>query len=169
RTGDAPLLARRLYHEFQRWDAVSSLVAEGLALEIIAATALRPPSEPERPRWLGEVRDLLHQHYHEPLSLRDAATAVGVHPSHLARVFRREHGCTIGDYVRRLRVEAACRKIASEEAPLAEIALSCGFADQSHLTRTFRRETGLTPGEYAARTIRSNKANRVQERLDALE
>jgi AraC-like DNA-binding protein len=35
-----------------------------------------------------------------------------------------------------------------ERGPLAEVALSAGFADQAHLTRMFRSVYGLTPGRY---------------------
>jgi AraC family transcriptional regulator len=44
-------------------------------------------------------------------------------------------------------VERARRLIAAGK-PLAEIALSCGFADQSQLTRVFSRYVGLSPAVY---------------------
>jgi AraC family transcriptional regulator len=73
-----------------------------------------------------------------------------VHPAHLAREFRRRRHCTIGGYVRRLRVEFACRELSSTDAPLAEIALAAGFSHQSHLTRTFKELTGMTPAKFRA-------------------
>ena len=62
-----------------------------------------------------------------------------VHPVHLAQTFRKFYRCTIGDYVRSLRIEFACRQLAATKMPLSEIALLAGFADQSHFTRTFRK------------------------------
>ena len=56
-----------------------------------------------------------------------------------------------GEYVRRLRVEIACQRLASSDMPLAEIALAAGFSDQSHFTKTFRHYNGMTPGEYRRR------------------
>ncbi len=50
-----------------------------------------------------------------------------VSADHLARTFRRCHGCTVGDYVRRLRMEFACQRLADSEAFLAQIALEAGF------------------------------------------
>jgi AraC family transcriptional regulator len=73
---------------------------------------------------------------------------VGVHPAHLARVFRQQYGCTLGDYVRRLRVEFACRRMTTGDTPLVEIALAAGFADQSHFTKTFKSLVGITPAEF---------------------
>jgi AraC family transcriptional regulator len=73
---------------------------------------------------------------------------VGVHPDHLVHAFRRQYHCTVGEYVRQLRIEFACRQITSSDMPLAEIAVEAGFADQSHFTKTFKRLVGMTPSEF---------------------
>jgi AraC family transcriptional regulator len=71
-----------------------------------------------------------------------------VHAAHLARVFRKFKGCTIGDYVRGLRVQHACRRISGSDDSLADIALAAGFSDQSHLSRTFKQHTGMLPSQF---------------------
>jgi AraC family transcriptional regulator len=71
-----------------------------------------------------------------------------VHPVYLACAFRRHYRSTVGEYVRRLRVEFACRELSATRAPLAQVALAAGFADQSQFSRTFKRVVGLTPTEY---------------------
>lgn len=78
------------------------------------------------------------------------ARSVGVHPVHLATTFRRHFGSTIGEYVRRLRIDFATRQIASSEESLCNIALAAGFADQSHFSKVFRQQTGMTPGVFRA-------------------
>jgi AraC family transcriptional regulator len=147
--GMVPWLARRLYGEYRRRDDLALLAMEGLVLEILAEVS-RHRVHPERtpPRWLLRARDLLQARFTEDLTLNEIGTEVGVHPVHLARVFRRQFNCTPGDYVRRLRVDAACRLLATSELPLVEIALTAGFADQSHFTKTFRRLVQMTPGQY---------------------
>ncbi len=141
--------AMRLYREFAAFDSVSALAIEGLALELLAHTcrASVRNSRP-RPRWLEHAREVLHARYAESLTLAEIARVVGVHPVHLAQVFRRVYGCTCGDYLRKLRIEFACRKLATSSEPLAQIALAAGFADQSHLTRVFLRMVGVTPAVY---------------------
>ena len=71
-----------------------------------------------------------------------------MHPVHLAQTFRKFYRCTIGDYVRSLRIEFACRQLAATNMPLSQIALLAGFADQSHFTRTFKETLGVPPSRY---------------------
>lgn len=150
--GTLASLAMKLYNEFYSRDAVSSLAIEGLTLEFIAEASRRDSRmpEPAAPRWLEEARDMLHARFSENVSVTEIAESVGVHPVYLASVFRRHHHCTVGDYMRRLRVEYACREMSRSETPLVEIALAAGFAHQSHFSRIFKSVTGLTPSAYRA-------------------
>jgi AraC family transcriptional regulator len=74
--------------------------------------------------------------------------AVGVHPVHLVRVFRKFQHCTVGEYIRQLRIDYARERMLSSNDPLIEIALSSGFADHTHFSRSFKRVTGMTPSEF---------------------
>ncbi|HEY6139163.1 MAG TPA: AraC family transcriptional regulator [Thermoanaerobaculia bacterium] len=140
-------IASRIFAEFRARDAVSPLAIEGLALEF-AAGVVRSGAERTAPPWLATVVDSLHARATEEIEIEELARLAGVHPAHLTRVFRTRHGCSIGEYVRRLRIERAARELAESPRPIAAIAASLGFADQSHFSRVFARVTGLTPGRY---------------------
>jgi AraC family transcriptional regulator len=146
-------LAHRLLEEYRRQDDVSPLAIEGLALELLAecARSRTEITHPQPPRWLERVRELLRNCFAENLSLREIAVTVGISADHLARSFRRFHGCTVGEYVRRLRIEFACQRLAASELPLAHIALKAGFTDQSHFTKVFKRHMGATPAVFRNR------------------
>lgn len=147
--GVAAAVAHRVYDEFIQRDSATPLAVEGLLLELLAAVArsAEPRGDP-RARWLARARDLIRAGYTEPITLGGLAAAVGVHPVTLARGFRATYDCTVGEYVRRCRVEHAARELRRGDRPLSEIAFDCGFADQSHLSNVFRRYTGQTPGSY---------------------
>jgi AraC family transcriptional regulator len=68
-----------------------------------------------------------------------------VHPVHLARVCRRQFGCTVRQYIRQRRVLAAWRACERAESSLAAIAAHTGFADQAHMTRAFAEVLGVSP------------------------
>jgi AraC family transcriptional regulator len=142
-------LAVRLLDEFERPDTSSPLIIEGLTLELLGLCARAALGGGEAaPRWLLRVRELLTERCTAAFTLAGLAAEADVHPGYLAGAFRRHFGCTVGAYVRRQRVALACRHLTDSDAPLADIALLTGFADQSHFTRTFKRQIGLTPAAY---------------------
>jgi AraC family transcriptional regulator len=149
-------LARRVAGELQAPDDVTPFAVEGLILELLALTARRTAAAPgtarvsqsQPPRWLGEARALLHDRYGEHLRVTDVAGAVGVHPVHLARVFRLHYGTAVGAYLRSLRLTWAAGRLTDSDDTIAQIALQAGFFDQSHFTRSFRHQFGLTPLAY---------------------
>jgi len=143
-------LAMRLDHCLELSDPLSGLCAEGLSLELISQ-ALRPGLDARTrssPDWLPRVHEILHDRYREHLTLTQIAGEVQVHPVHLARAFRKRYQCCIGDFIRKLRVEAACYELLKSDAPIAEIAARTGFTDQSHLSRILKRHAGISPGQF---------------------
>jgi AraC family transcriptional regulator len=151
RGGGLPWLAWRLAAELRASDTAAPLAAEGLALELLAATrreagvrrrATRAPS------WLHAAEELLRTRLEDCVRLRELADLVGVHPVHLARVFRAHYGVSVGEYGRRLRLDWAAAEVARSDMPLARIAARAGFADQSHFTRLFKERVGTTPAAY---------------------
>ncbi|PYT11530.1 MAG: hypothetical protein DMG59_26165 [Acidobacteria bacterium] len=90
----------------------------------------------------------MHGRYREHLTLTDIAGQVRVHPVHLARAFRKRYTYRIGDFIRKLRVEAACSELLPSDAPIAEIAARAGFTDQSHLSRVMKRHAGISPAAF---------------------
>lgn len=139
----------RLYSAFKSQTA-DAMVIEGEVLELLGAISGFEKSQRDQPRWLGRVKERLHAGFRDGLRMRDLAREAGVHPVHLARVFRKFERRTPGEYLQQLQVRAACEMLRDREWPLAGIAAECGFADQSHMTRVFRRRAGMTPARFRA-------------------
>ncbi len=143
-------IARRMYREFRQTDDAAPLAVEGLLLELLAELSRRRQERPPDAGagWVAEIRDRLHADIAHRPTLTELADAAGVHPVTLARAFRRTFGCTVGEYLRRLRIDRAAEQLTGGDAPLAEIALAAGFADQSHFSNVFRRRTGRSPSAF---------------------
>ncbi len=151
-------LAWRLAGELRASDAAAPLAAEGFALELLAAASREStPDRSARPAtWLVAAEELLRSRFAERIGLGELAAAVGVHPAHLARSFRARHGVSVGEYVRRQRLERAATELARSDTPLALVATQAGFADQSHFTRLFKHRTGVTPARFRAEMRRAS-------------
>ncbi len=149
----ADVLAHELSQELRLADSLTPVAVEGLVLQLLAAVRRRglvSGRAAEAPRWLLEARDYVHDNFRSSIRLSDVAEIAGVHPDSLSRRFPAVFSATVGEYVRRLRVEAAADLLANSDAPIAAIALEVGFSDQSHLTRVFKRRVGMPPGRYRA-------------------
>jgi AraC family transcriptional regulator len=156
--GELSTLVLRLNHEFHLTDDASAMAIEALTLELLVAISRKAKPVPRQgrkmPSWLERAWQIVQDRFGESLTLKDVATLVAVHPGHLATSFRRHYRCTLGDAVRRRRVEHACQQLARTGLPLSEIASTCGFADQSHFSTIFKRHMGITPLAFR-RTCRS--------------
>jgi AraC family transcriptional regulator len=140
---------QRAYSEFQDHTDSSAMIMEGLGLELAGAAGQMPePRDRHAPVWLKTARDLIRDSRGVSLRVKDVARVSGVHPIHLARVFRQFFQCSPGEYARRCRMEYVRQLLGRQSLPLAEIALQAGFADQSQLTHSFKRFAGLTPGAF---------------------
>jgi AraC family transcriptional regulator len=143
-------LLQRAYREWLQSDTASRIAVQALALET-AAHLIRDSEKPrgaEPPLWLRQVKQRLDDTFADNPSLAELAKQGGVHPAHLARHFRRYYGASIGEYLRKRRVEAAMQMLANPDVSLTEIALAAGFAHHAHFTTAFKRFTGLTPSEF---------------------
>lgn len=154
-------LGRKLHRELQNSDPASSLALEGLSLELLAEVFRPQPARAQAGAgdWLSRAMEILRARYNEPLTLGELASQVEVHPVSIARAFRKRYLCSVGEYVRRLRVEAACREILNSDLSIVEVAARTGFFDQSHLCRMIRQYTGMSPSEL--RQTRRQASRRI--------
>jgi|SRR5580704_10169738 AraC family transcriptional regulator len=150
------MLCKLLHRELRHNDDLSPLSVDGLSLQLLLAGAEEPmwPAAPI-PAWLRRTWEMLHEESASRLTLAELARRAGRHPVQVCRQFHYRFQCTIGEYVRRLRVGRAQSLLASSELDLAEIALACGFSDQSHFSRAFRRLTGMPPRQFQKQITRA--------------
>jgi AraC family transcriptional regulator len=149
-TWEAAWLARRLYAEFIRQTPAGALRIEAIILQLLALAA-RSGREKQPGResiWLRRVRGAIEGQFLREYRLTELAALAGVHRVHLVREFRKHYGTTIGEYMRKLRMDYAYQLLGQTQLSLREIAAACRFADQSHFTKQFKKLSGLTPAEY---------------------
>ena len=125
-----------------------------------AASLLRqqidPPAPQQAPDGRGrllawqarKVRDYIDSHITGPVLVADLCALVQLSEAHFSRSFKRTFGQSPHSFVVRRRVELAVQYMLTTDAPLSDIALRCGFADQAHLCKLFRNAAGQTPAAW---------------------
>lgn len=156
-----------LQREFRYPDSDSPMVVEALLLDLISryGNVIRERSS-ARPSWLGLLLDYLDDTFEQEWSLDNIAAEVGVHPVYLCRSFSEQFDCTLGEYIRKLRMLRGWQLLTIGNSSLAEVASQSGFADQSHFTRLFKKQFGLTPGEYRRLSPRGTRRASISARAD---
>jgi AraC family transcriptional regulator len=128
-----------IFKELQLNDEASPVAIQSLLSEAMQhllggsqySTAAVPP-------WVGQVRDLLHDTPEVKWTLSELGRTLGIHPAHLSRSFPTHFGCTLGHYLRLIKVQWAVTLLFDRTLSLQDIALACGFFDQSHFIRCFK-------------------------------
>jgi AraC family transcriptional regulator len=141
----------RLDAELAAPDSMSEMIIESLVTDVIVFASRLGKKSGGSNTCADRARRLIEEEFASPLSLARIASEVGVHPVHLARQFRAAQGCTVGEYIRLVRVGFARRELMMTDKPMADIAFSAGFCDHSQLTKTFKRVTGQTPTAFRAK------------------
>jgi AraC-like DNA-binding protein len=115
--------------------------ASGVSREKAASGGLAP--------WqVARVKRYVADNMSRTVAIDELAELARLSTSYFSAVFKASFGLSPHSYIIAQRVERAKHLMLSTNAPLCEIALDCGLADQAHLSRIFRRATGTTPSAW---------------------
>ncbi|MCF6403604.1 AraC family transcriptional regulator [Chitinophaga filiformis] len=145
----ASLTAIKIYHDCLAEDQHSHLSIHQQVLSLLQGAG--NAHQPEKQLLAGrasEVATLLHDRWNENISLQDLVAITQLHPVTVSRHFSAYFRCSLGEYMRKIRVQKALTMIRQTEEPLTGIAYQCGFFDQSHFIRAFREQTGFLPKAF---------------------
>lgn len=92
--------------------------------------------------------DYLQRNWDQSIDLDQVVRHVRMSKYHLCRLFRREVGLSMIDYLQHLRIGKAMELLRSTDLKVIAVASETGFGDLAHFNRTFRRISGLTPSQY---------------------
>jgi AraC-like DNA-binding protein len=107
-----------------------------------------PPSVFPSHAKLDQVFRFIESHYHQPITLRDVADAVGYSPAYLTDLVRRETGKPINDWIIERRLIEACHLLRETEQTVTQIAEALGYQNPGHFFRQFRQRYGTTPQSW---------------------
>ena len=103
--------------------------------------------------------DYIRAHVQEPLSVEQVANALSVNSSYLSKLFKKEMGKSVSEYIRDSKIEIAENMLRHLDESSLSIANYLGFSSQSHFIQVFKKSTGLTPEEYRRRNYHQSWMN----------
>jgi transcriptional regulator GlxA family with amidase domain len=97
---------------------------------------------------VAAAQDWLDAHAGVASPVREAVRRSGLSERGFARRFRAATGHAVLDYVQRLRIEQAKRRLERTDESVEDISWRVGYEDPAAFRRLFRRLAGVTPGAY---------------------
>lgn len=82
------------------------------------------------------------------ITLEDIASHTGLSRTYLCEIFRAETGSSLNQYIRRQKIDEACRLLSTTDQTIGSISESLGFSSQSYFQNVFKKTTGKTPEQY---------------------
>lgn len=134
----------------------SKALVKGVALSVLGVLEregyikgekpeIPPPFQPDR---IEKVKEYIHNHYDEPITINSAAELLGLHPGYFCRVFKQETGKTFVSYLNGYRISQAKRKLLQKRSNITEIMFETGFSNYGYFNRVFKQHAGCSPTEY---------------------
>ncbi|WP_160720484.1 response regulator [Bacillus sp. USDA818B3_A] len=116
-----------------------------------------------QPHEKGSVVDIVKKYIldhlgEQRLSREDIANFVYLNPDYLTRLFKKQTGLSISDYLQLQRIEYAKKLLLETNLPVSEVALSAGYSNFSYFSTIFKKSTKLNPMEYRKKSLLSEKS-----------
>ncbi len=97
---------------------------------------------------VGRAKKYINEHMAEEISREEIAAYVSLSENYLSKIFKKETGYSISDYVLLRRMTQAKTLLIETTYSVSEIALAVGYSNSAYFIKMFKREVGKTPNEY---------------------
>ena len=82
------------------------------------------------------------------ISVKDVAAYVHLSPEYFSKLFKKEMGENVKNYILRIKVDAAKDLLKNPNIPISMVASELGYSNFSHFTQMFKNQENVTPSEY---------------------
>ena len=124
-------------HDIQ-WEMVKSYAEYMNTLTYSSATS----------KQIRDSVDYIRQNIHDNITVAELAEKVDLNETYLSKLFKKEMGCTVSEYIRNEKIEEACYLLRYTDKTSIEIASDLSFSSHSYFISVFKKVKGVTPKEY---------------------
>lgn len=94
------------------------------------------------------LADYLREHSEENISRNQLAELVHFSPEYVGKLFKKEMGMSIKDYINKVRIDRAKKMLASANHKIIDIALLVGYENMPYFSSVFKKYEGISPAEW---------------------
>lgn len=100
--------------------------------------------------------DYIYSHIHYRITIKELAEHLNISESYLSKLFHKEMGLPLSQYIIDLKIEKAKNLLQYSEYNIVDIANYLSFSSQSHFIQVFQKKTGMTPHKYRTKHFRTH-------------
>ena len=141
------------------YDQAQILYLRNRSIEELTARVNEKRKHIRASNYVESCKDYVDKHYREKIYLDTIAGSLGISSAYLSKLFRKETGICLQDYVNQVRVERAANLLIYSDKSLPAIAQYVHFPNQSYFGKMFKRFKNMTPREFRD----SHKAREFRE------
>lgn len=129
-------------------DIAQILIYRSHAVEELAKRVREKKEKRHTSSYTQQCKDYVYGHYREKIYLNDIADSLGISSSYLSRLFKKETGTSLQDFINNVRVERAANLLIYSDVTLSGIAEYVNFPSQSYFGRIFKQKMQISPKLY---------------------
>ena len=136
----------------QKCDGVNSITRivqyRDAAIERLANEVKKRLERKVLSNYVEQCQDYVRKHYREKIYAEDIAESLGISAAYLSRLFHKEAGMRLQDYILSVRLDHAANLLMYSDEPIARIAEYVNFPSQSYFGRVFKEKMQMSPRRY---------------------
>ena len=98
--------------------------------------------------FIEEALEYIKTNFTKNINMAMVANQVSINYTWFSEKFKEHIGMNFNEYIKRLRIDEACRLLQKDCYKVYEVAERSGFGDVKYFMKTFKEATGLTPSEW---------------------
>lgn len=127
---------------------LSSLLKSAITTIVIRYQRQSIVRESKAQKLIRDIVSYINANYEQPISNDDVAKKFHFNTAYLNRVFRKNTGNSLHEFLVNCRIVAAREMLRSQSVSVSQVSEKCGFSSLHHFCKTFKDKTGMTPSEY---------------------
>lgn len=103
---------------------------------------------PNSAEMIETVKNYVKAHIQDEISMEDIAEVVYLNPQYMVRMFKKQEGISILEYITNERIAMAQVLLRETDYTIYQVADRVGYPNYSYFSRVYKKMTGKTPQEY---------------------
>lgn len=142
-----------MFDNIQRLDTINNLRQYANNIITKCTELLNEYRKAQHEIIVDKVLEYLKSNYNQDISLNDVSRRVFLSPGYVNNIFKTATGCTIYEYITKIRMEMAADLLADHDYKIQDIASRVGYNNVQSFFRLFKKHYNLTPVEYRRKLL----------------